>query len=137
MTSEYSWLVTGRIISAPMFGVIGQDDLRSGNQAISRMLDESVSPPVHIIFDCTSVQSISFSALQVIGSLRYLKHPSLGWLVAIGLSGGLRGAAQFIGSIVTMTTGAHIHFCDTQQEAFIFLEGVDKTLPDLSAGSQR
>ena len=133
MASEYSWLVTGRVIKAQLHGVVGLDDLRTGNQLISRLLDESSSPPVHVIFDCTDVQSISLSALQVVGSLRYLKHPSLGWLVAAGLNGELRGAAQFIASITTVTTSAHIHFCDTQQDAFTFLEGADTTLSDLSA----
>jgi hypothetical protein len=136
MASEYSWLVTGRVIKAQLREVVGLDDLRTGNQLISRMLDESPSPPVHVIFDCTDVQSISLSALQVVGSLRYLKHPSLGWLVAVGFNGALRGIAQFIASIVTRATGAHIHFCDTQQEAFIFLEEVDKTLPNLSLDSK-
>jgi hypothetical protein len=128
MGSEYRWHIENRIIYAFLFDNITQDDLRKGNEAITQFIEANGIPPVHIIFDTTSVDRIMTTVVQVRSELHYFQDNRIGWCVVFGLHGLVDAAVRFTSGIIGRATGINIQIVPTLNDALSFLNQVDPTL---------
>lgn len=131
MTSQYVWQLKDRVIYAQLSGTVDASDLRKGNIAISRYIAESTGSPIHIQFDCRSVERIVLGVVQIHSELHYLQHPSLGWIVIFGMSGVVEHMVEFLTTIVIRLTGLRVYHAESKDDALAFLRRIDPTLPEV------
>lgn len=130
MASQYIWQLKGRLIYVRLSGIVDEVDLRKGNAIVSQYLAESNDYPVHILFDCTEVERITFSVVQVRNELHYLQHPSLGWVVIFGMAGVVERVGEFLTTVIARLTGLQVYSVNTLDEGLAFLRQMDPSLPD-------
>lgn len=128
MASEYRWYDEGHIIYARIMATVTIDDLQTGNNAISKMLDQ-VAPTakVHIIFDITDMTQMAIGLKDVRNYLYYFSHPALDSVILCGGTGLLQTMAQLLGSMfVAAMHQKRFRVFDNLGQALAFLDIADR-----------
>jgi hypothetical protein len=117
------------MIYARLYGDVVKDDLLKGNKAILRGLEESSASRLHLVFDCTAVDQVHITVVQLRSELRYLQHPRLGEVVIFGTSSPIETIIKFLSAIISRLTGLQVHSFASLEEALLFLKSADSSLP--------
>ena len=83
MSHTVEWLLSERVILVNLEGDLTIDDLEDFSNDIVSLLEEGQSP-VHIMISDANVGKIPVQLNQVQKKLGFIRHPALGWLVAVG-----------------------------------------------------
>jgi hypothetical protein len=92
-------------------------------------LEESSATQLHLVFDCSAVEQVHITVVQLRNELRYLQHPRLGQVVVFGTSSSIESIIKFLSAIISRLTGLQVHSFASREEALLFLKSVDSSLP--------
>jgi hypothetical protein len=120
---DHIWLVPERVILSTLVGKTTLDDIAGSDKEVLAMLDVG-TPPIHIIVDCTNLESVPVNLTQVIARMTHLHDPNLGNVVAFGVNRWVR----FMASAIFPFTKTHLQFVNTQEEALASIKQLDDTI---------
>jgi hypothetical protein len=120
---DHIWLVPERVILSTLVGVSTLKDIELSNEEVLDMLNAG-TPPIHIIVDCTNLESIPVNLTQVISRMTHLHDPNLGNVVAFGVNRWVR----FMASAIFPFTKTQIHFVNSRKEAITSIKQLDDTI---------
>lgn len=121
------WLLENKLIFAKYEQINTYDELAKISDTMTRLLDESQAPMVHIIDDVSAVEALPKLA-DVQKNIHYLRHERLGWYVT---TLELPPLIKMISNIVTRMM--NVRYCGflSPEDALRFLKRVDPTLRDV------
>jgi len=125
MTYQISWHLEKRILMVKMFGILTDEESTEISAINSRHLQEGTAP-VHIIVDTTGLEKFPTNLRQNSQFMAYLRSPSLGWVIVIGLANNV--LAKFAVSVISQVIHFQLSQRDSIADALRFLEGHDSTL---------
>lgn len=128
MAIEFIWHIEGQVALATLSGVVSTQDLISGNSIMSTWMDKSDAAYVHVLFDATNMQRITFSARESVRMLHYLNHDRMGGFVVFGTPSYLHPIVTFMGLIVSQLTRAQFQVAKNLDDAMAILHELDDTL---------
>lgn len=123
-----SWLIENRIILIHTEGNVSLADVKASNERLYLMLN-TVSAPVHIIFDGTQMQSHPLNVIELKQTLTFLEHENIGWMVTVGMN----SIITFMNSVIAKLFGIQMLTAQTVDLALESLERIDSTLPSVKA----
>lgn len=128
---QHKWWIKNRVFFNEYNGQTTADDLVAMSEANLEYLENSDAPLVHCIVNIENMTQVPLN-IRVVqsGTVKSLRHPKMGWLIAYGKSDKMM---SFIAQAVTQIFKTRYRLVDTYQEAVEFLQSVDATLPDLSS----
>jgi hypothetical protein len=124
MSFELSWHVPKRIIYVRLTEEMGLDALEAFALGIKDMANEGVAP-VHLLFDDAEAGNPPTSIGEIKSRLELARHPSLGWVVAIGET---KPVANFLISVLMKILAVDFVRRPTADAALEFLKGRDASL---------
>jgi hypothetical protein len=127
MPLQVSWIVENRIIHISSDGEVGDQDLLNIDPIMVDYINQSEAPLVHIILTGSASIPVGFKTVK---SLEWPQHARFGWTVLVGLTNPLFRMIAAAGASLFKTRLRNV---DTLEEALVFLQEVDSTLPSLEA----
>lgn len=128
MCIQESWLIENRIILIHTEGNVSLADVKASNERLYLMLN-TVSAPVHIIFDGTHMQSHPLNVIELKQTLTFLEHENIGWMVTVSMN----SIITFMNSVIAKLFGIQMLTAQTVDLALESLERIDSTLPSVKA----
>ncbi|MEP6988282.1 MAG: hypothetical protein ABI970_21940 [Chloroflexota bacterium] len=126
MSVGVTWLVEGHLLLLNSWGKVNVDELAEMDTRIGTMLENAQVPLVHGIHDHSRAQQIP-SAKDLM-KVKAGQNPRVGWLIIIGLDNKLM---KFFVSVAGQVLNIRLRFMNSLEEALVFLQDIDSTLPDL------
>lgn len=125
MPYQIAWHLEKRILMVKMFGLLTDEESSEIGTINSQHLAEGIAP-VHIIVDTTELEKFPTNLRQNSQFMAYLRTPSLGWVIVIGLTHNV--LAKFAVSVISQVIKFRLSQRDSMSDALTFLEGYDSTL---------
>ena len=82
MESLLDWYIPKRIIISRPIGEQTIETVEENNGNLLKLLDAGKAP-IHIILDARHITKVPTSLLKLSNATSFLKHPAIGWVVAI------------------------------------------------------
>jgi hypothetical protein len=125
MPYQIAWHVEKRIVMVKMFGLLSDNEANEIGQINSQRLAEGIAP-VHMIVDTTELEKFPTNLRQNSQFMAYLRAPSLGWVIVIGLTNNV--LAKFAVSVISQVIKFRLAERQSVADALTFLQGNDPTL---------
>ena len=126
---EAHWLVKNRVYFQRVKSHLDDDAFAYYSAEAMNLLQSTDSKTIHAIVDARDTQFYTTNIQRIFAVTSVFKEEKLGWVIALTDDKLLR----IVGSTVVQLHGGKIKFCDTEHEAYRFLQQVDPTLPELPA----
>lgn len=128
------WLVEKRVIYYEVGGKLSLADLQTLNDVITGYLNEG--EPGHLVHALIHVKPIPETPrlADLLKTCDYLQHPRYGWAIFWGFQNPFLNMLAYW---VYIATKVRYRAVANEQEAILFLQDVDPSLPDLNAHWQR
>lgn len=121
------WLVQDRVALVEFTGDISIDDLQSNDADMLRYVSSGTAP-VHIVCKLTNMGKFPSNIATISQSAnQYLRHPSMGWFLVLGINNPFLG---FIGKVVANISQLKFKQVDDAADLRVLLARVDATLDD-------
>ena len=108
-----------------LFGLLTDEESSEVGTINSQHLAEGIAP-IHIIVDTTELEKFPTNLRQNSQFMAYLRTPSLGWVIVIGLTHNV--LAKFAVSVISQVIKFRLSQRESMSDALSFLEGNDATL---------
>jgi hypothetical protein len=125
MPYTVAWLVPHRVIEVTFGEHLSITELQEYDSKVVEMLDTAVDHKIHLLADVSKIRQ--FPGLDHFRRAKLINHTQLGWAVMIGTMNPL---VKAIGLLVISMFGNRAYWCNTREEALVFLQRTDKTLPE-------
>ncbi len=132
MPYQINWHKQSRVLYVKLFGVLTDEESTEVSNINTKHLNEGTAP-VHIIADVNELEKFPTNLRETSAFMQYLRNPSLGWVVVVGLSNNV--LARFIVSVVSQVIRFHVTQRESIEEAMAFLEKQDATLVTSNSSS--
>ncbi|MCU0513435.1 MAG: hypothetical protein MUE40_12805 [Anaerolineae bacterium] len=124
MPFHIAWYIPQRLIYVRLAGHITPADMTAGSARLVDCLDEG-TPLVHLVVDDRDLESTPTSLAQVRNALQFLRHRSLGWVIATGSASPM---FRFVTDMLARALRLRARRYATVAEALAFLQAQDATL---------
>ncbi len=128
MIADIRWLIPEHVIHGRPTGRYTVDDLKQGSQEITRLLNASDKPLVHLLIDESKLENMPISLSVLTEAFSFMGHKRLGWMVIYGTDERVK---KFISTMVANVTRVRHRRFATYLEALEFLAMMDSTLPSV------
>ena len=128
MPYEISWLVKNHVVHLHLSGDVSLEMLVDVSQNLIHYFESSDRESVHLMINDADVGRAPKQVTQLLDIAKALRHPRLGWFIIYGTDNLLFRFISF--TLANVLRLRHRRFL-TQQEAYVFLQSVDSTLPNL------
>ena len=127
MSIQCFWLLENRIICRVMPHRCHMQDLQQADLHLTNYFDKSPFDTVHMIVDYRNL--IELPTAQCLSRQMWLRNPKLGWVLIFGNT---KPENEAKAVIAVNAVSRKIRHFDTLTETLIYLQSMDKTLPNLS-----
>lgn len=124
MAYNIDWFIPGRVLFVYLGGVSTVEEAHQSSAEMKRFLD-SGKPLVHMIFDDSDLEKVPVSIAEMQKTMQVFKHPSMGWLLAIG---DVNAPVRFASFMVTQLFHVRFRRFTSGRELLDFLKDQDQTL---------
>jgi hypothetical protein len=119
--------VENRVIYVRSYGVVSVAEIQTASLQTGQMMNSGIKF-VHMIADSTEVAKLTFNLTDLVKGLRGLPtSPNLGW--SLNVSPNM--LYRFMASIIAQIVNSRQRVFNTLNEAIVFLQSVDETLPQI------
>jgi hypothetical protein len=131
MPYRLSWYHENHVVFASVSGNFTVAEFEAyGEELVESYLD-SAPHPIHIISDASQMERFPTQVWTAIRATEpWLRHRNLGWIIL--LSSGGNAMLRFLISAVNQVVGIRYHVVETSEEAYMLLQQLDNTLPELT-----
>jgi hypothetical protein len=124
MSIQLSWYLENHVMLLVSHGESSDQDMFEVDQPIIDYLTQSQAPLVHLIIN--NLESSFTPSAKALPRLKFPKHPRCGWVILVGPTNTFQ---RFVGAVATGLFKARQRMFDTMDEALVFLNDMDSTLP--------
>ena len=121
MSDAFEWIVPNQIMRVVLPEIFDDAKAQEHEVIITSYLDKATHP-FHIITDTRAVKVNP--SLKVSTGLKYLKHPNMGRILTIGVTG--NPLTRFLLSIFTRAVGTPVKDFSSEDEALAYLAAIEK-----------
>lgn len=127
-----TWHTPGRILYDCPQGAITQEIAEASNDMILRLLNSQSNPPlggIHLILDFQQATEIPRNLTNATQTLKYMRHPALGWTIMITEN----QIQRMFASVLAQIFRVRFKMVGSMEEALAFLYRQDPTLEEYLA----
>ena len=127
MKYRISWYLEGRVVITEHFQAVTPEDVAQMDKEYVAHLEQSDAALVHFLFDLRQHDSVP--DLKTMSHMEFTKHPRFGWTIVVG---NINPITRFLVSTVAQINKARFRSFTTMEDALLFLQEMDSSLPDLT-----